>query len=70
MFDFGKYLFQKMHESESDVFWKKALPEVEHWIQKQLLNELVPNYYCSATKTMGDSNFPNRPALGQLNLIE
>ena len=24
----------------------------------------------SATKTMGDSNFPNRPALGQLNLIE
>ena len=23
----------------------------------------------SATKTMGDSNFPNRPALGQLNLI-
>ena len=24
----------------------------------------------SATKTRGDSNFPNRPALGQLNLIE
>ena len=24
----------------------------------------------SATKTMGDSNFSNRPALGQLNLIE
>ena len=23
----------------------------------------------SATKTMGDSNFPNRPALGQLNFI-
>ena len=24
----------------------------------------------SATKTMGDSNFPDRPALGHLNLIE
>ena len=24
----------------------------------------------NATKTIGDSNFPNRPALGQLNLIE
>ena len=24
----------------------------------------------SATKTMGDSNFSNRPALSQLNLIE
>ena len=24
----------------------------------------------SFQKTMGDSNFPNRPALGQLNLIE
>ena len=23
-----------------------------------------------ATKTMGNSNFPNRPALGQLNLFE
>ena len=26
--------------------------------------------HCSATKTMGDSDFTNRPALGQLNLIE
>jgi hypothetical protein len=26
--------------------------------------------FSSATKTMGDSNFPKRPALGQLNFIE
>ena len=27
MFDFGKYLFQKMHESESNVFWKRHFPQ-------------------------------------------
>ena len=26
--------------------------------------------HSSATKTMDNSNFPNRPALGQLNLID
>ena len=28
MFDFGKYLFQKMHERESDVFWKRHFPVI------------------------------------------
>ena len=42
---------------------KKNLPAWIHSVQLQLDSH-------SATKTMGDSNFPNRPALGQLNLIE
>ena len=32
--------------------------------------EMQYKLFSSATKTMGDSNFPNRPALGQLHLIE